>query len=697
MTDIALGQTISGTLSSANPSDKYISTDFFGNSSTVDRYYDQYILSNVPSFDQIEFTLSSDSVPLSGTHLSIYDLATFKVVADTYISISGSTTAINKPAILDQTTYPGISYGIQISELVPVGSSVVPSGSYQLSVKDLGQATSIVSTYYGDGVGTVNAVGKYSALAKGKRTLDLNDVARSPSGLFYGIKSSYTTLNADQLWVVDPSSSDGSQIRDGANLKDTAGNNLFESLSSLAFSSDNQLYAIGRSAAGVSELYQIDINTKVATLISTLPAGLNIFGVSLPTNTGDLVYDAANNRFLVSANSSTSVSNDNALWQIPLANPAGATKIGNIGFNRVVGLSFENGQLVGIIGDSNFGPQGKVIINTSTGIGQLDPAFSTSNSVTYTGATSILPLTIPTRNDFNGDGKSDILWRNDYGSVAVWQMNGATVTSSSLTSVPNIDASWKVAGTGDFNGDGKSDVLWRNTNGSVDVWTMNGSTVVSSNLTSTPSLDNSWKTVGTGDYNGDGKADILWRNDNGSIAVWTMNGFTVVSSSLTSTPKLDTSWKVAGNSDFDGDGKADILWRNDNGSVALWQMNGAGVSASTAVAKVSADWKIAGTGDFNGDGKADILWRNDDGSVALWQMNGAAITSTSRTSTPSLDSSWTIAGIGDYNGDGKADISWRNTSGAVDIWQMNGSTVVSSTLTSVAADGSNWKIAAPIL
>jgi FG-GAP-like repeat/Calx-beta domain/von Willebrand factor type A domain len=301
-----------------------------------------------------------------------------------------------------------------------------------------------------------------------------------------------------------------------------------------------------------------------------------------------------------------------------------------------------------------------------------------------------------TRNDFNGNNKSDILWRNDNGNIALWQMKGATVKSSSLTSVSNLDSSWKVSGTGDFNGDSKSDILWRNTNGAVVVWTMDGATVKSSSLASTPSLDNSWKTVGTGDYNGDGKSDILWRNTNGAVVVWAMDGATVKSSTKTSTSSLDSSWKVAGNSDFNGDGKSDILWRNDDGSVALWQMNGSAITASTTVAKLSADWKIAGTGDFNGDNKADILWRNDNGSVALWQMNGAAITSSTQTSTSSLDNSWTVTGIGDYNGDGKSDISWRNTSGAAVVWTMDGAAVTSSLLTSAAADNS-WKIAAPII
>ena len=375
------------------------------------------------------------------------------------------------------------------------------------------------------------------------------------------------------------------------------------------------------------------------------------------------------------------------------------------------GLSDVQVEITGINGTTF---SNKLTVGTAGGYqdllnpGQYKIDFS-RNGIVINSKTTLISATAPanvkidlnniaaTRNDFNGDGKSDILWRNDFGSVAVWQMNGATVTAGSLTSIPNIDASWKAAGTGDFNGDRKSDILWRNTNGSIALWTMDGATVKSSSLTSTPSLDHSWTTAGTGDYNGDGKADILWRNTNGGIVVWTMDGATMTSSSKTSTPSLDPSWKVAGNSDFNGDGKSDILWRNDDGSVALWQMNGAAITASTAVAKVSTDWKIAGTGDFNGDGKADILWRNDNGTISLWQMDGATLVAGNKTSTSSLDSSWNVAGIGDYNGDGKSDILWRNAGGTAVVWTMDGANVVSSALTSVAADGNGWKVAAPII
>jgi FG-GAP-like repeat len=695
MTDIALGQTISGTLGSTNLFQQYPRYSDFA-PVPFKRYYTQYALPDVPSFDQIKVTLSSDSVPLSGTHLSIYDLATNNILAETDISISGSALAINKPANLYETTYPGIKYGIQISEDVFDGNPV-PSGSYSLSLTDQGKTTSLLSVntfklfnlkndLYPNQIVGVTAAGIYNTLATG--TTNLDDIAISPSGLFYGIKSSYTTLNADQLWVVDPSLREGSQIGSGANLKDTSGNILFQRLNALAFSDNNQLYAIGRSAADVSGFYQIDVNTKVATLISTLPAGLNTAAPS--GNTGDLVYDAANKRFLVASVDTTSSSN--ALWQIPLANPAGATKIGNIGFSLIVGLSFENGQLTGFIGDNTYGPEGKVIINTSTGIGTLDPTFSTTNYVLFTGATSI--VTPKTRNDFNGDGKADILWRNDNGNVAIWQMKGSTLTTGSVFA--SVSTDWTISNTGDFNGDGKSDILWRNTDGSVALWQMNGATPTTQSVIG--SVPTNWKISNTGDFNGDGKSDILWRNTtDGSVAIWQMNGTTPTAQTVVGAASTD--WKIVGTGDFNGDGKSDMLWRNDNGSVAMWQMNGTTPISQTVFANFSNDWQIAGTGDFNGDGKADILWRNNDGQVAIWQMNGTnALSKDLTTPYPSVDNSWKIAGTSDFNGDGKSDILWRNDNGSVETWLMNGSTVTAASLVSPNPVVDNtWKIAAPIL
>jgi serralysin len=85
-----------------------------------------------------------------------------------------------------------------------------------------------------------------------------------------------------------------------------------------------------------------------------------------------------------------------------------------------------------------------------------------------------------TAGDFNGDGKSDILWQApNGGQVYEWQMNGTQVTSSAAI---GGGAGWTVAGIGDFNGDGKSDILWQAPNGGqVYEWQMNGTQVISSN------------------------------------------------------------------------------------------------------------------------------------------------------------------------------------------------------------------------
>src|SRR3989440_571147 len=82
--------------------------------------------------------------------------------------------------------------------------------------------------------------------------------------------------------------------------------------------------------------------------------------------------------------------------------------------------------------------------------------------------------------DFNGDGKSDILWRsNTSGQNAIWIMNGTTLSSN--TAIPTVtDLNWSIVGAGDFDGDGKSDILWRNrATGENAIWIMNGSTLSS--------------------------------------------------------------------------------------------------------------------------------------------------------------------------------------------------------------------------
>ena len=64
------------------------------------------------------------------------------------------------------------------------------------------------------------------------------------------------------------------------------------------------------------------------------------------------------------------------------------------------------------------------------------------------------------------------LWRDASGDVAIWLMTGTAQVSSAAV-LGTVPTAWSVAQTGDYDGDGKSDILWQN-NGSIAMWLMNG-------------------------------------------------------------------------------------------------------------------------------------------------------------------------------------------------------------------------------
>jgi ELWxxDGT repeat protein len=310
----------------------------------------------------------------------------------------------------------------------------------------------------------------------------------------------------------------------------------------------------------------------------------------------------------------------------------------------------------------------------------------------------------PIANDANGDRTSDILWRNNNGTLAGWSIKGGLISSASFLTAGGAvvapDGSWSVAGISDFNGDGRADVLWRNSDGTLADWTMTGSVINSSAMVTSAGTairpDASWSAVGVGDFNGDTRSDILWRNTSGELVEWSMNGATITASgNVTSNGaavRPDASWSVAGVGDFDGDGRKDILWRNASGEVAVWMMNGTAITRSSdltsggVAVRPDASWSVAGVGDFNHDGRSDILWRNSTGALAVWLMDGTAIAAsgaiTSGGAPIAPDASWHVVEVGDFNGDGNSDILWRNDSGAMSEWLMNGTAVMQSVVPS---------------
>jgi hypothetical protein len=279
----------------------------------------------------------------------------------------------------------------------------------------------------------------------------------------------------------------------------------------------------------------------------------------------------------------------------------------------------------------------------------------------------VVSLRETTRDDFNSDGTSDVLWRNDAtGHVGIWTITNNTAAWHDLG---GSGTDHKVVGVGDFNGDGTSDVFWRNdATGHVGIWTMTNNNDTWIDLGGS-GVDH--KVVGIGDFNGDGTADVLWRNDaTGHVGIWTMNNNVNTWHDLGGS---GVDHKVVGIGDFNGDGTSDILWRNDaTGHVGIWTMNN-NVNTWHDLGGSGTDHKVVGIGDFNGDGTSDILWRNDTtGHVGIWTMTNNI------NAWHDLGGSGTdhkVVGIGDFNNDGTSDVFWRNdATGHVGIWTMNNNT-----------------------
>ena len=135
--------------------------------------------------------------------------------------------------------------------------------------------------------------------------------------------------------------------------------------------------------------------------------------------------------------------------------------------------------------------------------------------------------------DFDGDGKADILWRNiSTGQNYIYFMDGTTIKPSEGFIRTVADQNWQVAGVGDFNGDGKSDILWRNgTTGENYLYPMNGTTILGTEGYLRTVADTAWQVKGTGDYDGDGKADVLWRHaTSGENYLYPMDGTAIKAS-----------------------------------------------------------------------------------------------------------------------------------------------------------------------
>jgi hypothetical protein len=278
---------------------------------------------------------------------------------------------------------------------------------------------------------------------------------------------------------------------------------------------------------------------------------------------------------------------------------------------------------------------------------------NSSGSVTSQQAVLTITAAAPGQyTDLNGDGSSDLLFESDQGFLADWSVDktGKLKTAGFLTPNNVGDVKWRIVGEGDFNGDTKTDILFQHTDGTLAVWYMNGTSLSSASLLSPSNPgDKNWRVVGTGDFNGDKKTDIVFQHTDGTLAVWYMNGSTLSAPALLSPSNPgDAKWRVAGVGDVNKDGKPDLVFQHTDGTLAAWMMNGTSLSSAALLTPNnpgSPAFRVVAVTDINQDGNVDLVFQNTGTRrLAVWMMNGTTLTTSTATNPEDPGAGWQVVG-----------------------------------------------------
>lgn len=254
----------------------------------------------------------------------------------------------------------------------------------------------------------------------------------------------------------------------------------------------------------------------------------------------------------------------------------------------------------------------------------------------------------PARNDFDGDGRTDIsVFRPSDG---VWYVNGSTSGFGAVRWGMSDD----MPAPGDYDGDGKADfVVFRPNSDTAlpDFYLLRSSDFTYHGL--------SWGLAGDkpvmGDFNADARMDFaVYRPSSGVLYVHPGDGGAPIVHSAT-----PSAMAFAFN--HDGDGRADFATFVDG----VWRIS---TSMSGYQSTVTVNWGLAGdlpvSADYDGDGRDDLaVFRPSNRTWYIQNSGGGHVFAEFGLATD-------VPVPGDYDGDGKNDIAVFRDG----LWFINRST-----------------------
>ena len=262
------------------------------------------------------------------------------------------------------------------------------------------------------------------------------------------------------------------------------------------------------------------------------------------------------------------------------------------------------------------------------------------------------------RLDLDGDGAEDLLF-SDADASALRGLTAVAGTDPLEEDLPALGwLGFELEGAGDFDGDGRTDLLWRRREtGRLTVALRRDGTA---EFRGSIALPMATSLVAVGDFGADGREDLVFRTPDGRLWILHLDGAEVRRVDLL--PDLPGEFELFRADDLDGDGDADLLLRDPrSGATESWLLAGGRVVEARAIDDPGPGFELLPPADFDGDGDLDLAWYDATAPRLRLDLLADGGPAQSRW-LPAPEPGWVPAGSGDFDGDGRGDLLWRHPS-----------------------------------
>ncbi|GAB4278103.1 MAG: hypothetical protein Kow0029_21220 [Candidatus Rifleibacteriota bacterium] len=261
--------------------------------------------------------------------------------------------------------------------------------------------------------------------------------------------------------------------------------------------------------------------------------------------------------------------------------------------------------------------------------------------------------------DFDGDGKKDIIFGATDGKVHIFSSTGKEIFRPPYWPKQTGGPILSDVQLADLDNDGKTEVIVASQDGKVyclnslgrEKWTLDTRGKI---LVSAPEIS---------DVDGSGvqnifigsKAGTVSRIDPSGHLVWEVKMNSSVSAAVVS-------------ADLDGDGIKEVVCKDDSGKVSVLKITGATARGWPQETAPNLTWPFnVDANDVDGDGVKEIFTTTPDKKFILWDMNGKKLSE-----FPLSDGAHTAPRLADLNGDGKDEFIIGQADGTISVCDKNG-------------------------